>query len=153
MDHTNEIPFEKLNTLQVSLLGLRMLCHWVRTTSHKTLQNPHVEHGIGRLIRGFLQIKPDVSSIHEAFNHAVRSSTDQMSAMFTLEFYPGEKVLSVTKDSTAFVRGAFSNGFAIVSWKEDSAERRMSARGFAREIADIMMVGQAQFSKNLGAHA
>ena len=111
------------------------------------LQNKHLGHGQGRLIKDLIIVKPHVPSAEKILDRLVslaQSKSEIHPAVF-LEFIPFKKIQSIPNGTCAFQRPKFNYGIALMSWKVNTPENLALARGYSQEFASIVAVGQQEY--------
>jgi hypothetical protein len=111
------------------------------------VQNKHLGHGQGRLIKDLTIVKPDLPSAKKVLDRLVSlaQSKSEIHPVVMLEFTPLKKIQSVPNGTCAFQRPKFNNGIALMSWKDNTPENLVLARGLSQEFADIIAVGQQEY--------
>ncbi|KII92562.1 hypothetical protein PLICRDRAFT_103835 [Plicaturopsis crispa FD-325 SS-3] len=124
VDHSAEIPYETLNTLQ----------------------NPEAEHGYGSYMKGVYQVKPnyeDLRAAHARANEFATANPDFLKTNLMIEYFPLTKMNSAPAGATAFRRSGAGNALVLLKWVTNTPENEAKAREIGPELAGIISRGQA----------
>lgn len=101
MDTCGEIPYENLNTIQVSVFPGHSL-----TVESLSTQNPNFKHGGNYYTKGIFSSGPQVDVAEILVSRLPElSKTSGATLTVAFELFPTKKVLSVPTDATAHIRG------------------------------------------------
>lgn len=135
-DLTSEIPYEKLNSLQVGESALPVMLHALTVSDS---QNDMVGYGRGVYMKGlnFLMMEPDHSREVLEKITALTSGKFIMGCVF--EYFPHEKTLSVPNDANAINnRTNRLNVLTHSMWLENTPENVKIGRENVRTVTDYI---------------
>ena len=102
-------------------------------------------HGQGRLIKGLVQSKPELSSTRAVLDRLVSLNSSEIQPVVILELYPLKKIQSIPDGTCAFQRPKFNIGIVSVNWKNNTPENLALAQSIGRELASIITTGQQKY--------
>jgi hypothetical protein len=114
------------------------------------LQSEHLGHGLGRLIKDLVLVKPHLPSAKKVLDRLVSLADSEIHPVVFLEFIPFNKVRSIPNGTSAFQRPKFNNGIALMTWKNNTPENLALARGLSQEFASIIADGQREYLGEVG---
>ncbi|KAG6828474.1 hypothetical protein H0H92_007840 [Tricholoma furcatifolium] len=121
VDMTKEIPYEELNSLQ----------------------NAAVFHGQCIYMKGLAYDQPHFASAATAFDLVQSISVPEFKANVIFEYMPLSRINAIPTTNTAFRRDPTSNALVLVIWKENNEANNERGRDVARQLAQIILSGQA----------
>lgn len=138
MDTCKEIPFEQLNTLQVSALPLL-----IPTLVSLFPQNFKVPHGQNYYMKGVFVSAPQVD-VAEKVAARLPQLSKESGVNFTLvhELLPMKKVLSVPNHATAHIRASRINVLVIAAWDSKDINLLDTVRNNLNELGQIVIQGE-----------
>lgn len=121
IDLTDEIPYEKLNSLQ----------------------NPNVYHGQCVYMKGVTQLEYSPEITKKVFEKMCEISSKDMRLAVLFELYPLGKINSVSNDSTAFnIRGPANNVLCMSLWDDNTPENGKVGKSNVYSITDIISMAE-----------
>ncbi|KAH9482486.1 FAD-linked oxidoreductase [Psilocybe cubensis] len=116
-DLTKEIPYEELNAIS----------------------NPMAVHGSGVYQKGVAHKRPNPEAIVRAHNKFVDLvKSDNFNGAILYEYFPLQKINSVSRDATAFRREFASSVLVNLTWDNSTGDRTQEARKHTYELASII---------------
>ena len=145
MDTCKELPFEELNTIQVSALSFA-------DPPPKSLvpQNSHLVHGKNYYMKAVYSSGPQADLADKLMSRLPQLRAE-CGANITVayEFLPMKKILSIPNDATAQIRGSHINVLVISDWENKDTDILDKVRKATSELCQILRQGEKIIPESL----
>ncbi|KAH9975379.1 hypothetical protein BGW80DRAFT_1473780 [Lactifluus volemus] len=137
MDTCKEIPYEELNSIQVST------CIWLSCCKVIISLESNVGHGHNYYMKGVFASGPEADVVKKLVSRIPELSKQSGVKLNVLyELVSTNKVLSVPNHATAHIRGSRISILIVASWDDKATDKLDAVRSAAIELRDIILQGE-----------